>query len=266
MPSALANDPTRMPAFVPAVVRALAVMDLLAQERRPMSMAAVASALALPRSSVHGLCSTLLSGGYLRRVSDGSLQIGPGVMKLADAFVASTNVAGEFDALWRDAPPSTDETVVLSVLSGTEVVYVGVRNSLRPLSLAFNIGMRLPASQAATGKAMLAWLPPAEVRGRYADVALPRGTSRRPVGVGTLMKELAETRRRGWAVDDGEVREGVVSIAAPVFDATGHPVAGLGVCVNRAVMNAGEQERQRRFVIESAIALSRRLGARESTS
>lgn len=257
---------TRAPAFVPAVVRALAVMDLLAQERRPMSMAAVASALALPRSSVHGLCSTLVSSGYLRRVSDGSMQIGPGVMKLADAFVASTNVAGEFDALWRDAPPSSDETVVLSVLSGTEVVYVGVRNSVRPLGLAFNIGMRLPASQAATGKAMLAWLPADDVRSRYGDAPLPRAPGRRAVGVNTLLKELAETRRRGWALDDGEVREGVVSIAAPVFDAAGQPVAGLGVCVNRAVMNEGEHERQRRFVIDSAIALSRRLGARGSTS
>ena len=84
---------------MPAVVRALALLERLAQQRQPMSMARLATDLALPKSSVHGLCSTLLSLGYLRRQADGGLSIGPRVMSLAAAFVAGTDVAREFDAL-----------------------------------------------------------------------------------------------------------------------------------------------------------------------
>ncbi len=246
---------------VPAVVRALAVMDLLARERRPLHMAGIASTLALPKSSVHGLCNTLLSHGYLRRTDNGALQIGPGVMNLAEAFVANTHVAGEFDALMRDRATAPDETLILSVLNGAEVVYVGVRNSARPLGLAFNIGMRLPAWLAATGKAMLASLPTAQVRALLPRSPLPRLTGG-SLPVTDLMAELATTRERGYAIDDGGVREGVYSLGAPVFDASGQPVAGVAVCINKATLTEAQFEQQRQVVVQAALRLSQRLGAR----
>lgn len=251
-----ATHPSRPPALVPAVARALAVMDLLARERRPMHMAGVAAALDLPKSSVHGLCNTLLSFGYLKRADNGSLQIGPGVMNLAEAFVANTNVASEFDALWREVG-APDETLVLSVLNGAEVVYVGVRNSARPLGLAFTIGMRLPAHQAATGKAMLAHLDAGELRALYP------GASRSATA---LRQELALARERGYAVDDEGVRGGVYSIAAPVFDAGGRPVAGIAVCLNKAELTPARHERQRQVVVQAAQRLSQRLGARREAA
>jgi DNA-binding IclR family transcriptional regulator len=255
----------RPPGHVPAVARALAVMDLLARERKPMNPTGVAAALALPKSSVHGLCNTLLSFGYLRRAENGALQIGPGVMGLAEAFVASTNVAGEFDALWRDAA-TPDETFILSVLNGAEVVYVGVRNSPRPLGLAFSVGMRLPAHLAATGKAMLAFLEPAAVRTIFPRGPLPGMPGRASIGLPKLLAELALTRERGYAIDDGGVREGVYSLAAPVFDARGRPVAGIAVCINKAALSAAEQRRQRLLVTQAAQRLSQRLGARAEAS
>jgi len=236
-------------------------MDLLAREREPLSMAHVAAALDLPKSSVHGLCNTLLSFGYLRRTGNGALLIGPGVMSLAEAFVASTSVAGEFDALWRSSP-APDETLILSVLNGAEVVYVALRNGSRPLGLAFTIGMRLPAHLAATGKAMLAYMPPATVRALFPADPLPRLTGRGPASLGELMDELARCREQGYSIDDEGIREGVVALAAPIFDASGQPVAGLGVCLNKAVLNDAQIDRQRQVVVQAAHTLSQRLGAR----
>src|SRR5450755_3722649 len=130
-------------ALVPAVSRALALLERLAGARTPMSLARLATDLALPKSSVHGLCNTLVSFGYLRRQSDGAFLIGPRVMGLAEAFVSGTDVAQEFNALWTDGGAEPDESVVLSVLSGGDALYVGVRNSARPLGLKFTVGMRL---------------------------------------------------------------------------------------------------------------------------
>ena len=251
------------PSLVPAVARAVAVMDLLARQREPLSMAHLAAALDLPKSSVHGLCNTLLNFGYLRRAENGALLIGPSVMSLAEAFVASTNVAGEFDALWRGAKAAPEETLILSVLNGAEVVYVAVRNGSRPLGLAFTIGMRLPANIAATGKAMLAHLPPLKLRALFKhDAALPRLTGHGPATFAELQQELAQVRAQGHSVDDEGIREGVVALAAPVFDASGQPVAGLGVCLNKAQLNAELLERQRQVVVQAARHLSQRLGAR----
>jgi DNA-binding IclR family transcriptional regulator len=264
-PASTPGHASRVGADVPAVARALAVMDLLARERRPLHMAGIAATLALPKSSVHGLCSTLLSHGYLRRADNGAYQIGPGVMNLAEAFVANTHVAGEFDALWRDAGAAPDETLILSVLSGADVVYVGVRNSARPLGLAFNVGMRLPAWLAATGKAMLAHMPAAQVQALLPPGPLPRLAGGGKVAPSALLADLAQTRQRGYSVDDGGVREGVYSIGAPVFDAAGHPVAGIAVCINKASLTEAQHQRQLQVVTQAAQRLSQRLGARLET-
>ena len=248
--------------LVPAVTRALALLDRLAAQREPMSLAQLTSELALPKSSVHGLCNTLMSFGYLRRQPDGAFLIGPRVMSLAEAFVSGTDVAQEFNALWADAGAAPEETVVLSVLNGTDALYVAVRNSARPLGLAFNVGMRLPAYLSGSGKAMLAHLAPDAVRKVFAAGLTTRLTRKGPRDVEALLKELALTKKRGYSVDDETVREGVYSFGAPVFDASGQVVAGVAVCINKALLGADRGERHREAVLKVARTLSTRLGAK----
>ncbi|MBT9456496.1 MAG: IclR family transcriptional regulator [Burkholderiaceae bacterium] len=246
-------------ALVPAVTRAFAVLDLLAQERTAMSLARLADSLELPKSSVHGLCNTLLALGYLRRQSDGAFFIGPSVMTLAEAFVAGTNIAQEFATLWSETH-EPQETVILSVLSGTEVVYVAARNGLRPLGLAFNVGMRLPAHLAASGKAMLAFQPVERVRELFGRKPLP-GLSRRPAPtLDELLTELDQVRAQGFSIDDEGVREGVHCIGAPVFDASGQAVAGVGMCIQKARLDESWRETHRELVMQVARQLTERLG------
>ncbi len=225
-----------------------------------MSLAHLASDLALPKSSVHGLCNTLMSFGYLRRQPDGAFLIGPRVLGLAEAFVAGIDPAREFNALWADAGAAPEETVVMSVLSGCDALYVAVRNSARPLGLAFNVGMRLPAWLSGSGRAMLAHRPVAEVRALFRDGLSGRLTRKGPRDVDALVRELATVRRRGWSVDDEAVREGVYSFGAPVFDAGGAVVAGVAVCINKALLGADRGERHRLATLEVARVLSQRLG------
>jgi len=248
------------PVLVPAVARAMAVLDHVARQRQPMTMARLAADLALPKSSVHGLCNTLLALGYLRRQGDGQLQIGPRVMGLAEAFLSGTDVTREFDALWQQGAQAPEETVLLSVLDGREVVYLAARNGSRPLGLAFTVGMRLPAHLAATGKAMLAWLAPAAVQQRVGSGPLVLLTGKGSADLRSLADELALSRERGYSIDDEGVRLGVYCIAAPVLDAGGRPVAGVGVCLNKAMLNPEEAAAQRQRVLDTAQALSQRLG------
>jgi DNA-binding IclR family transcriptional regulator len=225
-----------------------------------MSLAALSTDLALPKSSVHGLCNTLVSFGYLRRQPDGAFLIGPRVMSLAEAFVSGTDVTQEFNALWSDSGSAPEETVVLSVLNGTDAMYLAARNSARPLGLAFNVGMRLPANLSGSGKAMLAFRSADEVRRLYGEGPLTRLTRKGPRDVTALLKELALIRRRGFSIDDESVREGVYSFGAPVFDASGAAVAGVAVCINKALLGADGGERHRKAAVDVAQTLSRRLG------
>ncbi len=248
------------PSLVPAVSRALALLERLAQQREPMSLARLATELALPKSSVHGLCNTLLRFGYLQRQDDGAFRIGPGVMPLAEAFVAGTGITQEFNALWLDAAP--DETIILSVLSGQDVVYIAARDGRRPLGLAFNVGMRLPAHLAATGKAMLAFHSADAVRSLYGGAELAQMNGRGPRCVADLLAELELTRERGYSIDDEGVRAGVYCIGAPVFGSSAQPVAGIGVCVNKLTLAADTGARHRDAVLRVAGTLTQRLGGR----
>ena len=229
-----------------------------------MSLARLASGLRLPKSSVHALCGTLLAHGYLRRQVDGSFYIGPRVMPLADAFVAGTQVATEFNALFDGALAAPEETVVLSVLDERDVVYVAAHNGLRPLGLAFRVGMRLPAYLAASGKAMLAWQAPEAVRRLYADTNLPASLGRqRPTqSFDAFEAELARIRAGDCSIDSEGVCEGVHGFGAPVFDAGGGAVAGVAVCVQQTVIDPATRHAHGATVNRVARRLTERLGGR----
>lgn len=249
-------------ALVPSVTRAMALLDLLAQERAPMGLARLSSSLGLPKSSVHALCNTLLTLGYLRRQGEAGFFIGPRVMPLADAFVSGTDVAQAFNALWDEMGAPPEETVILSVLNGRDVMYVATRSGARPLGLAFRVGMRLPAHLAASGRAMLAYLPPDAVRSLFAGVTLSPPAQGEAPTIDGLLDELGLARRRGYSVDDEGVREGVHCIGAPVFDAAATVVAGIGVCIQKAVLDAATRAKHLDTVLRVAGELSRRLGGR----
>ena len=114
--------------LVPAVARAMAVLELLERSRESMSLARLAANLAVPKSSLHSLCSTLKTLGYLRRQEDGEFFLGPRVMRLATAFAAGTSPAREFMALVAEDVLAPQETAVLSVLDGVDVQYVALHH------------------------------------------------------------------------------------------------------------------------------------------
>ena len=113
------------PAMVPAVKRALGLLEQLARRSRADEPGAAGErAGRCPRAACTACAATLVSLGYLRRQPDGAFLIGPRVMGLAEAFVAGTNVAHEFDALWDQAAARPRRPSSSRCSTGAEVVYV----------------------------------------------------------------------------------------------------------------------------------------------
>lgn len=254
------------PALVPAIARAAALLDLLEQQAAPMSLAQIASALGAPKSSLHGLCTTLTALGYLRRHDDGSFFIGPRVMGLAHAFAARSSPAGEFARMAANAWFRPEETAILSILDGNEVLYVATRLGTQPLGLSFTVGTRWPAHRAATGRAMLAFLEEATLKRLYPAPRLPAFMTLPSLPRADLMQELALTRERGYSVDDEVARQGVYCVAAPVFDSTGQVVAGLVISQQKSALKPRDLLAQRDSAVRAARELSGRLGSRTSAA
>jgi DNA-binding IclR family transcriptional regulator len=152
--------------------------------------------------------------------------------------------------------------VTLSVLDGTDVIYLACHNGNRPLGVTFRIGMRLPAPYTATGKAMLSTLPGDEAADLLAG-AWPAPLTRASVPTyAALAEEMAQARRNGYSIDNGQMREGMICFGAPVFDASGErAVAGLAVSFVTNDIDLATGQRLGRQIRELADQLSVRLGA-----
>jgi DNA-binding IclR family transcriptional regulator len=203
--------------LAPAVTRAAAILDLLAENG---SVAAGPSELArrlgLPKSSIANICAALADAGLVRRVGTG-FTLGRKLAELGGAYLTSVDLVQEFYDACNELPAGSQETVQLAVLDGTEMTYLARHDGKQPVRLTSQIGRRLPASVTATGKAALASIDEADVRRRFEGHRLPTLTSRSLETVDALVAELAVVRDRGYAMDDEETVEGVVcfGIAIP---------------------------------------------------
>jgi IclR family transcriptional regulator, blcABC operon repressor len=201
---------------VPAVHRAATVLDFLATSSDPVGFGQLAAAVDMPRSSLHNVCMALVDTGLIERGVDGRFQIGLRVVELARARLARTELVSTFLETSRELG-GIEETLVLGVLSGIDVVYVGVVNADRPLAVRYQIGMRLPAWSTGTGKAILSTLSEQAVKQLLTSASESAAKTPAP-RLEDLLAELQLTRQRGFSIDDEETAKGMVCIGVPVYE------------------------------------------------
>lgn len=247
---------------MPAVERAVLLMDTLAASRTPLSLADLSRTLGLPRSSVHGLLATLTALGLCRRNDDGEFTVGPHPLRWAAAYGGTDELRRAFEACIDDLPALHTETVMLATLERADVVYLACRPGSRPLAVNFRVGGRFPATCTSSGKAMLAALSDEAVRDRIAPLGLRRLTRHGPTSMTALLRQLDTVRRDGHAVDDEETAEGMQCFGAPVHDARGGvPVAAVAVSVIKAALAPRRRTELVAAIRQLAARLSAELGA-----
>ncbi|MGO4853603.1 IclR family transcriptional regulator [Phaeovulum sp. W22_SRMD_FR3] len=231
-----APDMTRLAAadadamrLVPAVARAVMILNHLANGPKSATLAEIARALGLPKSSAHGLCQTLCALKVLRE-ERGQFAIGSAVLPWAGAVIGREDLSGTFRMLLEEVPALAPFTVTLSVLdSGGSVLYLACRNADVPLGITFRIGMRLPWVFTATGKAIAARMPAAELapmlRAAWPAALTPNSVA----NAAALQGQLPGIRDRGYSIDREEVREGMVCLGAAILGPDGRPVAGAAL-------------------------------------
>jgi len=248
--------------LAPAVTRAAAILDLIAERRgQALPLAELARDLGLAKSSVSNICNALVESGLLRRTPEG-FGLGRRLVGYADAYLAGVDIVREFQDVCRERAEAAEETVQLAVLSetGLEVVYLARRDGRHPVVLASQIGRPLPATTTATGKAMLADLAPQELALRLeASGPLPRLTANSLTAPDELRRELEAVRERGYALDEGETLDGLLCMAATV---PGAATRGQAAAVSfTGLATAASSERRQERAAELC-ALARGLGAR----
>ena len=255
-----------VPSKVPAADQTLAILAHLATQRGPVPAATIATALDLPRSTVYHLLAVMQERGFVVHLpEERRYGLGIAAFELSSGFSRQQPLARLGRPLVAGLVDRLGESGHLAVLHGRDVLYLVEERAPRRPSLVTDVGVRLPAHLTATGRAMLAELPPAQLRALYPDRAAfetrqPPGESDVPEwSYGRLKRVLAVVREQGWAGEDGEVTGGLGSVGVAVLDHLGWPAAAIAVTYS--VETAASLERGVVAAVqEVATTLSRRIG------
>lgn len=245
---------------VPAATRALRVLRFLASQPDPVPLDRIRRACDLPRSTAYHLLATMVDEGFVvHLVEEKRYGLGVAAFEVGSGYSRQAPLQRIARRLLARVVDSTHQSAHLVVLHGRDVLYVVEERAPGRPPLVTDVGVRLPAHLTASGRAILASLPPAQVRALYPDrTAFVDRQGTGPRSLPALRTVLSETRQRGYAVEDGEVTPGLSSVAAPVLDHNAHPVAGLAVTF--PTEDAGDVGAWSLAVRRAAEALSGRLG------
>ncbi len=226
---------------VPALRRGLAVLRVLAEHAGPVSAATVARVLALPRSTTYHLLAELASAGFVTHLpEERRFGLGIGAFELGSAYLRHDPLERLAGPILRGLVDRMQHTAHLGVLHGNESLYLIKERPTRPETVVTDVGVRLPAHLTASGRAILAHLPAAQVRALFPRTGeFVRRTDRGPRHLAELRRILAAEHRTGWAVEDGFVTAGFASVAYPVFDHSGHPIAAISMTFRHHCPGAG---------------------------
>jgi IclR family acetate operon transcriptional repressor len=241
------------------VLNTLRVLEEVAS-RQPIGVGELARVLDMPKSSVQRALVTLDTAGWIRPAAG---EVTRWVMT-TKALAVGGHVSGDLDLrgaalpIMEDLRRHTGETIHLTVPEDRKMVLIERLETDKPVRTNMALGHALPVHASANGKAVLANSGPEVIRQLLAD-ELPRYTDTTITDPDELRAELAAILKRGFAVNHGEWRSDVGSVAAAVMGTHEKPIAGLSVNIPISRLNGESEAAFGAAVSEAASRLSARL-------
>lgn len=196
-----------------SVLTALRVFEEVAAAQ-PVGLSELSKRLDVPKSTVQRCLKTLADAGWLRPAAGdaGRWVITGRAFSLGSAMSAGDDLRDVALPELSRLQAETGETVHLAVPDGSELVLIERLDSAHQLRAFLPLGTRLPLHAASTGKAYLASLPDAQVE-EFLSTELAPLTDRTVTDPAALRREIAEIRRRGYAVTDQGLHDGIAAVA-----------------------------------------------------
>ncbi len=247
-----ASDPNAQSSQVKSATRTLDIIEYVVAHNRPLVAQEIAVALGIPVSSLSYLLGTLVERGYLAREGR-RYSAGPGLERL-QAHGGGFGLTERTAPLVRTLRVQLNETTSFFVRNGWEVEALVTESSAQALRYSIDTGERLPMHALAGGKALLATLPADDLDRYFAETERVRFTPSTVTTEKALRRDLADVRRRGFAVTDEEYSVGIRGIARAVR--IGGEVAGsLSVGIPKARFDNAMQTRAMDLLTKTAALL-----------
>jgi IclR family acetate operon transcriptional repressor len=248
---------------ITSVERTALVMSAFTQtDSQTLGVTEISQSLDISKAVVHRILNTLRGQDYItidpvtRRY-----MLGPAALELGLTFLRHIDVRDIARPMLEELSAKTQETATLSIRSGTHRLYIDQVTPSREVKMTVVLGRSFPLHAGGSSKAILAHMEADEIRSYVSEIGLEPLTESTITDPDRLLEDLARIRHVGYAASVNERQAGAASVAAPVFDHSGGPVAAISLC-GPAERFQDEADDAAALIVEAGRQLSERMGYR----
>lgn len=256
-------DEKRPAPTVPAVERAIELLQVLARAGKPLMLSELSELTTASRSTAFNTLATLHRYGFVEKDERyKTYRLGLGLFELGRSYLDQVSLVPAFNQYARELVERCAETVKLVIRDGCDVVYLAAQEGPHSVRLVALVGSRRPAHVTAVGKVLLAQLPEAELIDLYRDYSFVKPTPAAIDSLAGLQAALATVYVEQIAYDLQESSIGVNCVAAPIRDESGKVVAAMSIGVPHDRWSETRKGELTTLIRQYAAKLSQALGWR----
>ncbi len=215
---------------IKSIEKCFVILDCIYSRHRLMTLEQITQITGYKKTTCFRILKTLQTLGIVE-LSPGTkkYQYGHRLAAIGLSALKNMNLRQVSLPILQKLRDETGETINLTVLSGSDILYVERVMSDYLVNVNVNIGDRLPVYCASMGKVILAYLPETELEKVLSSITFARKTEKTIVSKSALLDELDTIRENGYAINDEELEKGLRAVAAPIFDYTGKAFAATNI-------------------------------------
>lgn len=245
--------------WVPAIERADNIINIIANHPRKYRLIDLSKELYINKSSLFSLLNTLETLGWVNKENDDTYTLGMRMGILSALYSSQFNLIGTFSTEAVNTVNKLDETVQLSILDGTDIIYLAKKEGSSPVRLATDPGMRLQAHSTAMGKVHLSKYDFDQLQELYSSLFLQTRTSKTVKTLEELSVQTETIIENGFIWEREEAVDGFVCVAAPVKNHENEIIAAVSATL---LANKYEEKREKaeREIVDLAQRISLKAG------
>jgi IclR family transcriptional regulator, KDG regulon repressor len=213
--------------WVPAIERVDNILDIIAHHPAKYRLIDISNELNINKSSIFSLLNTLEILNWVKKEKDGTYSLGTRLGMLSPFYFKQFDFIDTFNLTALPTLEVLDETLQLSILDGTEIVYLAKKEGSSPISVSTNPGMRYPAHATAMGKVQLSQYTYQEFKALYPEDSLKPKTADTVRNLEELWEQIVSIKEKGFFIEYQEAVENFYCVAAPIINHENRMIASV---------------------------------------
>lgn len=244
-----------------SLARAFSILSCFSLRSPALTLQDICACTGLPKPTVFRLLAALEAARFVARTPDKlRYEVGIRTFELGSLFLSNLSIERVARPIMERLSNTLRMACNLGILDEGQVVYVAITDPRAPLLQRQIIGYRHYVHCSALGKALIASLPEGDVRAILQRRGMPALSPYTLTDADSLVRDLEQTRRRGYAIDNQEGGTGITCIGVPIHDHDGRVSAALSVSAPSPLFAPQMLEQVVAELREGAAEVSRRLG------